>query len=80
MNIRNAQFITDQDPVDADCGCFTCLNHSRGYIHHLLRVGEMLGMQLLSIHNVYTMNRLMREVRAAIKAGTLDQLQKEWVV
>lgn len=80
MNIRNAQFITDQDPVDADCGCFTCLNHSRGYIHHLLRVGEMLGMQLLSIHNVYTMNRLMREVRAAIKAGTLDALQKEWVV
>jgi queuine tRNA-ribosyltransferase len=80
MNIRNAQFITDQDPVDADCGCFTCLNHSRGYIHHLLRVGEMLGMQLLSIHNVYTMNRLMREVRAAIKSGTLDALQKEWVV
>ena len=49
-------------------------------IFHLFRVGEGLGMQLLSLHNVATMNRLMREVRAAIRSNTLDQVQKEWVV
>lgn len=79
MNIRNAAFRADQDPIDSTCGCYTCMNHSRGYVHHLFRVGELLGMQLLSIHNVFTMNRLMRELRAAIKAGTLDALQKEWI-
>lgn len=80
INLRNAQFMRDQDPVDSTCTCHTCRNHSRGYIHHLFRVGEMLGMQLLSIHNVATMNRLMRDVRQGIATGTLDQVQKEWVV
>jgi queuine tRNA-ribosyltransferase len=80
LNLRNAKFMRDQDPIDATCGCQACQQHSRGYIHHLFRVGEGLGMQLLSIHNVYTMNRLMRDVRAAIGSNTLDQVQKEWVV
>lgn len=80
LNIRNKQFQVDQDPVDSSCGCYACKNHSRGYIHHLFRAGEFLGMQLLSIHNVFTMNRLMRDVRQAIKNGTLAQTRKEWVV
>ena len=79
MNLRNAPFRNDANPVDDTCGCYTCKHHSRSYIHHLFRVGELLGMQLLSIHNVFTMNRLMRDVRAAIKAGTLDAVQKEWI-
>lgn len=79
MNMRNARFMEDQTPIDASCSCHTCQNHSRGYIHHLFRVGEILGMQLLSIHNVATMNRLMRDVRRAIRNETLDQVQKEWV-
>lgn len=80
VNLRNKQFQTDQDPIDSTCGCHTCKNHSRGYIHHLFRAGELLGMQLVSIHNVFTMNRLMRDVRAAIGAGTLETARKEWVV
>ena len=80
VNLRNAQFMKDPTPVDESCGCYTCRNHSKSYIHHLFRVGETLGMQLLSIHNVATMNRLMREVRRAITGGTLDAVQKEWVV
>jgi queuine tRNA-ribosyltransferase len=80
MNIRNAQFMRDQDPIDPTCPCEACKNHSRGYIHHLFRVGELLGMHLMSIHNVTTMTRLFREVRAAIKNNTLDQVRKEWVV
>lgn len=80
LNMRNKRFQTEQMPVDDTCGCSTCKNHTRAYIHHLFRVGETLGMQLLSIHNVFTMNRLMRDVREAIRTGTLDKIQKEWVV
>jgi queuine tRNA-ribosyltransferase len=80
MNLRNAQYMRDQDPVDPTCSCYACKNHSRGYLHHLFRVGEGLGMQLLSIHNVATMNRLMRDVRQAIRENRLDQVQKDWVV
>lgn len=80
LNIRNAKYVNDPDPVDSTCGCMACKNHSRAYIHHLFRVGELLGMQLLSIHNVATMTRLMRDVRKGISSGTLDQIKKEWVV
>jgi queuine tRNA-ribosyltransferase len=80
MNMRNARFVNDKDPVDPTCACHACRNHSRAYIHHLFRAGEFLGMQLLSIHNVATMTRLMREVRAAIRAGRLAEVRKEWVV
>lgn len=80
LNIRNARYVNDPDPVDSTCDCMACKNHSRAYIHHLFRVGELLGMQLLSIHNVATMTRLMRDVRKGISTGTLDQIKKEWVV
>lgn len=80
INIRNAQFAKDQTPIDESCGCEACQHHTKGYIHHLFRVGETLGMQLVSIHNVFTMNRLMREVRAAIGAGRLEEARKEWIV
>ena len=79
INLRNAPFRNDKGPIDETCGCYTCKNHTRGYIHHLFKVQELLGMQLMSIHNVFTMNRLMRDVRAAIGAGTLDAVQKEWI-
>lgn len=80
LNLRNKGFQTDQDPIDSTCTCYACRHHSRGYIHHLFRVGETLGMQLVSIHNVATMNRLLTDVRFAIKNGTLDEMQKAWVV
>jgi len=79
ISITNARYLKDKTPIDETCGCFTCKHHTKGYIHHLFRVRELLGPQLVSIHNVFTMNRLMRDVRAAIKAGTLDRVQKEWV-
>ena len=80
INMRNAGFAKDQAPVDETCDCMACKNHTRSYIHHLFRVGETLGMQLLSIHNVATMTRLLRDVRKAIGTGTLDEMQKEWIV
>lgn len=79
INIRNAGFARDPRPVDETCGCHACKNHSRSYIHHLFRVGELLGMHLLSIHNIHTMTRLMKDVRHGIRTGTLDQIKKEWI-
>ncbi|HEV3155640.1 MAG TPA: tRNA guanosine(34) transglycosylase Tgt [Candidatus Baltobacteraceae bacterium] len=68
--IRNAAFTRDFTPVDPKCGCFVCKNYSRAYLAHLFRSSEMLGPRLLSYHNVYVLNDLMRDARAAIEAGT----------
>ncbi|MFH1158278.1 MAG: tRNA guanosine(34) transglycosylase Tgt [Pseudomonadota bacterium] len=80
LNMRNAKHMKDPDPVDETCNCYCCRHHSKSYIHHLFRAKEFLGMQLLSIHNVFTMNRLMRDIRQAIGTRSLDLMQKEWVV
>jgi queuine tRNA-ribosyltransferase len=79
INLRNARFREDQGPLDAKCTCYTCRSFSCAYIHHLLRAGELTGLILLSLHNVATITRLMREVRAAIPAGMLDEVQKRWL-
>ena len=79
VNLRNARFRDDDLPIDETCRCATCATYSRGYVNHLLRAGEILAMTLLSIHNVATMTRLMADVRAAIRAGTLDETESAWV-
>lgn len=79
-NIRNARFKDDPTPLDETMP-FTCSNgYSKAYIHHLIKAGEILGMQILAQHNVAVMVRLMREIRAAIADGTLETLQKQWIV
>lgn len=79
LNLRNAIHREDRTPIDEECSCYTCKNYTKSYIHHLLRAKELLSMQLLSIHNIHTMNRLMRDVRTAIKDNSLEALQKEWL-
>ncbi|ACI99941.1 tRNA guanosine(34) transglycosylase Tgt [Rhodospirillum centenum] len=79
LNLRNARFREDADPIDPACDCHACRRFSRGYIHHLLKAGEMLALQLVSLHNIAVMNRLMREVREAIRTGTLDAARRRWV-
>jgi len=69
VNLLNARYETDAEPIEVGCGCPTCQNHSRAYIRHLLKVGEMLGMRLVVIHNLYFYNKLMEEIRAAIENG-----------
>jgi queuine tRNA-ribosyltransferase len=80
LNIRNACFKEDTAPIDENCECHACQTASRGYLHHLFKAGEVTGPVLLSIHNIATMARLMREVRAAIETNTLDALEKQWRV
>ena len=71
LNLRNARHADDPTPVDPDCGCPTCADYARAYLHHLFRAGEMLGPILLSRHNLFFYQRLMAELRAAIAAGRL---------
>lgn len=79
INLKNARFRDDPEPLDGRID-LPCSNYfSKAYIHHLLKAGEILGMQLLAQHNVATINMLMREVREAIRNDTLDQLEKEWL-
>ena len=69
FSIRNAQFTRDFTPVDPDCDCYVCTTYTRAYLSHLFRANEMLGPRLLSYHNVYVLNDLMREAREAIELG-----------
>jgi queuine tRNA-ribosyltransferase len=73
VRIRNAQHAADSAPLDADCDCYTCRHYSRAYLRHLEKCGEMLGPRLCTIHNLHYYQRLMRELRAAIRDQTLPQ-------
>ncbi|HMP72427.1 MAG TPA: tRNA guanosine(34) transglycosylase Tgt [Kiritimatiellia bacterium] len=65
-------------PVEEGCGCYACRNFSRAYIRHLLNVNEILGARLLTIHNLYRYNELIREIRVAIEGGTFGALREEF--
>lgn len=73
--IRNAAYVRDFTPLDARCGCFVCKTFTRAYLAHLFRSNEMLGPRLLSYHNVYVLNDLMRDARAAIEAGSWQKFR-----
>ena len=72
VRIKNAQYKNDMRPLDESCDCYTCRNFSRAYLHHLFRVGEILGAQLNTIHNLRYYQTLMSELRNAIETGTLS--------
>jgi queuine tRNA-ribosyltransferase len=70
INMRNQQYAHDPDPLEPGCTCYTCAHFSRAYVRHLVKAAEILGHQLLSIHNLHVVLTLAREMRAAILAGT----------
>lgn len=79
INLMNARYRHDPEPLDGHIN-LPCSNYfSKAYIHHLLKSGEILGMQIIAQHNVATINMLMREIRAALKNGTYNELQKIWL-
>lgn len=73
LNLRNARHADDTGPVDPDCDCPACRNHSRGYIHHLIKAEEMLGPMLLTWHNIRYYQSLMARLRQAILAGRFEE-------
>jgi queuine tRNA-ribosyltransferase len=79
INLRNARFRDDDAPLDPECDCPVCARHTRAYIHYLVRVGEMLGLQLLILHNLRFMVRLMDSVRTAIRNDDFTRARHAWL-
>ncbi|SHJ75756.1 tRNA guanosine(34) transglycosylase Tgt [Hespellia stercorisuis] len=73
MNLFNAKFELDDNPIEEGCQCPACQKYSRAYIRHLLKAKEMLGMRLCVLHNLYFYNNMMEEIRAAIETGTFQK-------
>ncbi|MBR5134984.1 MAG: tRNA guanosine(34) transglycosylase Tgt [Clostridia bacterium] len=77
-NIINNKYAEDDRPIDEHCDCPTCRRHSRAYIRHLFKSGEMLGMRLAVIHNMYFYNTLMEKIREALDNDTFDSFYREY--
>ena len=78
LNLRNARFKRDDDPIDADCDCPTCQAHSRAYLRHLCQTGEVSFYRLATVHNLRFFVRMMAEIRSAIVEDRLDALATDW--
>jgi queuine tRNA-ribosyltransferase len=79
LNIKRAEFRLDDRPLDPECGCSACRRFTRGYIRHLFVSDEMLGLRLLSLHNVHFLVALMRRARETLLAGTFDAWSQSWL-
>jgi queuine tRNA-ribosyltransferase len=78
INIRNARFAEDKQPLEPGCPCPTCTTFERAYIHHLVRSGEILGAMLMTEHNLWFYQRLMQAMRDAIAEGRLRVFAEEF--
>ena len=78
IKIKNAGYKQDTTPLDADCTCYTCHNFTRAYLHHLHKVGEILGARLNTIHNLHYYQVLMQGMRVAIEAGKFEAFKAEF--
>ncbi len=76
--VRNGAYKEDFTPLDDECGCYCCKNYTKAYLRHLLNVDEMLGAMLLSLHNITFLHKLMRGLREAIFADSLQDFAKEF--
>ena len=79
ININNEKYRKDIDPIEKGCHCPTCQKHSRAYIRHLFKAGEILAMRLCVIHNLYFYNTLMSEIRDSLDNGTFEQYKSKYV-
>ena len=78
VKIKNAQYRLDTRPLDEQCGCYTCRNFTRAYLHHLHRLGEILGARLNTIHNLHYYQELMQGIRAAIEEERFAEFVQEF--
>lgn len=79
ININNEKYRKDLGPIEKGCQCPTCQKHSRAYIRHLFKAGEILAMRLCVIHNLYFYNTLMSEIRDSLDNGTFEQYKSKYV-
>ena len=79
LNIRNATYKIQAAPLDESCDCETCTLYSRGYLRHLFAADELLGLRLLSLHNVRFLISLAEQARKQIAAGTFASWHRDWI-
>jgi len=79
LNLKNAEFARDKRPIEENCVCSACRGFSRGYIRHLVKAEEILGLRLITLHNLHFYLELMNRARAEIERGTIDQFRKAFV-
>ena len=79
VNLKNAEFILDKNPIEENCACEACREFSRGYIRHLIKAEEILGLRLITLHNLHFYLNLMKQARTEIEKGTFDQFRKAFV-
>lgn len=79
LNLKNAEFAQDKRPIEENCACPACREFTRGYIRHLIKAEEILGLRLITLHNLHFYLNLMGRARAEIEHGTFDQFRKEFV-
>ena len=79
MNLKNAEFAMQKGPIEQECQCAACREFSRGYIRHLVKAEEILGLRLITIHNLHFYLDLMRRAREAIAEGTFPTFREQFV-
>jgi queuine tRNA-ribosyltransferase len=79
INLKNAEFILDKNPIEENCACEACREFSRGYIRHLIKAEEILGLRLITLHNLHFYLNLMEQARTEIEKGTFDRFRKAFV-
>ena len=79
MTIRNSPYAQDFSPLDSECGCYTCTHFSRAYLRHLFNTEEILGLRLVSLHNIHFYLGLMRKSREAIASDSFAKFKKEFL-
>ena len=79
LNLKNAEFALDKRPIEENCTCDACREFSRGYIRHLIKAEEILGLRLITLHNLHFYLNLMNRARIEIEGETFDQFRKAFV-
>ncbi len=79
MNLKNAEFAMDKKPIEENCACYGCREFSRGYIRHLIKAEEILGLRLITLHNLHFYLDLMRQARDNIDNGTFNEFRRTFV-
>lgn len=78
VNIKNAKYEKDFEPLDSECDCYTCQNYSKAYLRHLFKSGEMLSAMLLSNHNLHFLIKMMENIRKSIEEDRFSEYKEEF--
>jgi queuine tRNA-ribosyltransferase len=79
LNLKNAEFARDKNPIEWDCACPTCRDYARGYIRHLIKAEEILGLRLITLHNLHFYLELMRQARTAIEGASFNEFRSAFI-